>query len=133
MKRILRIFLLNVGAIYFASQIAGGMQFNNYTEGVIKAGLALGLASFTIKPIVKILLLPITLATVGLFSFLANIIVLYLVDYALPEFSIVAFNFPGLTSNYLDLPKLDYTGIWAYFAFAVLISLFRGVINWVRK
>lgn len=133
MRRIARIFLINIAAIYVASQVASGMKFDNYTEGVVTAGLALGLASFTIKPIVKILLLPITLATMGVFSFLSSVVTLYIVDYALPKFSVEGFHFPGLNSTYFDLPKLDYSGIWAYVAFAIIISFFTSVVNWIRK
>lgn len=133
MKRIIRVFLINIGAIYFASQIAGGMQFKNYTEGVVITGIALGLASFTIKPVVNLLLLPINLATLGLFRFFSYVITLYIVDYALEDFKIMSFVFPGLKSDYLDLPALNYTGIVAYISFSVLIYVFISVINWIRK
>lgn len=133
MKRILRIFLIHIAVIYFASQIASGIEFKNYTEGIIVTGLALGLASFTVKPIVKILLLPITLATAGVFGFLTNVITLYIVDYAVPEFTISKFHFPGLKSTFFDLPKLEYSGVLAYIAFAILISMLVGLINWIRK
>jgi len=133
MKRFLRIFLIHVAAVYFISQAVSGLQFASYGEGVIVTGLALGLASFTVKPIVKILLLPVTLATAGVFSFLANVITLYIVDLALPNFTISEFNFPGLTSTYLDLPRLHYTGLVAYIAFAIIISIFVSVVNWLRK
>lgn len=133
MKRIFRILGIGVLSLYLSTQIASGIEFQNYAEGVVIAGFALGVANFTIKPIIKLLLLPLTLATMGIFNFLANIITLYVVDLALDQFKVNNFNFAGFSSSYFDLPKLEYSGFMAYFAFGLLIAFVGGLLNWIRK
>lgn len=133
MKRILRVLGVGILSLYLATQIASGLVFENYAVGVLVTGAALGLANFTIRPIVNLLLLPLNLATMGLFRFIANIITLYIVDLALPKFSVVSFNFSGLRSTYFDLPSLGYSGFMAYLAFGILIAFISSLINWIRK
>lgn len=134
MKRILRIIVIEIAGLYVASQIASGMIFASQPESILIAGAALGIAMFLIKPIINILLLPLTLATMGLFRFAGHAITIYVVDVALPQFNIEAFNFPGLKSQYLDIPEIHFQkGILAYFAFSFLIWFITGMINWLRK
>lgn len=134
MKKILKIFTIEVIALYTTLQAVSGMVFDNYFEGIIITGIALAIGMIFLKPIVNILLLPLTLATLGLFRFISHAIVLWIVDTALIQFKIVEFNFPGLTSQYLDLPSVHYTNVFmAYFAFSLTLSIITGVLNWLLK
>ena len=134
MKRILRIILIEVAGLYIASQIAQGLVFDQQPEAFFVTGVALGIAMTLIKPIINILLLPLTLATMGLLKVLGHTITLYIVDVALPQFHIEGFNFAGLTSQYFDVPSIVFPkGAVAYLAFSLLIWFITGVINWLRK
>ena len=134
MKRILRIILIEIAGLYVVSQIAQGLVFDQVPEAVLITGVALGIAMFLIKPIINILLLPLTLATMGILKVLGHTITLYIVDVALPQFHIEGFNFPGLTTQYLDIPPIVFQkGALAYLAFSILIWFITGMINWLRK
>lgn len=134
MKRILKIFTIEVFALYVTLQTVSGMVFENEFEGIIITGIALAIGTIFLKPIVNILLLPLTLATLGLFRFLSHAIVLWIVDTALIQFKIVEFNFPGFSSQYLDLPSVHYTNIFmAYIAFSLTLSVITGILNWLLK
>lgn len=134
MKKLLRIFAIELIALYFANEIASGLTFQFQLEGFLITALALALASKLVRPIINILLLPLTLATMGVFKFLSHTVVLYLVDYGLQQFKVTGFHFPGLTSNYLDLPAINYDkGIMAYLAFSLLISIMTGAFHWISK
>ncbi len=134
MKAIPKLFVIEFIGLYFAHQIAHGMQFQEGLVGMLITSLALAIAMRLIKPIVNILLLPLTLATLGLFKFLTHAVTLYVVDLALNQFEIISFDFPGLTSNYLDLPALQFEqGVMVYIAFSLLISIITSFIHWVVK
>ncbi len=134
MKRFIRVFVIECVALYLASQIAKGMVFNQGVQGLIITGVALAVATFLIRPVVNILLLPINLLTFGLFKWVAQAITFFLVDLALPQFMILEFNFPGLKSIYLDLPMVAFPhGPLAYLAFSLLISFIAGIIYWIIK
>jgi len=134
MKAIPRLFIFEFIGLYFAIEIAQGMQFQDGIFGVILTSLALALAMRLLKPILNILLLPLNLATLGLFKFLTHAVTLFIVDVALTQFSVEFFNFSGLTSQYLDLPAVHFDqGVMTYIAFSFLISLITTLIHWVVK
>src|SRR5215204_2580803 len=54
---------------------------------IMLAGV-LGLLNFFVKPIVKIFALPITIMTLGLFSLVINLFILWLATMIVPEFAI---------------------------------------------
>ncbi len=134
MKSIFRIFAIQAIVLYIADQIAGGLVFEDKLTGILITGAALAVATITVKPIIKILILPLTLATLGLLRFLAYAITLYIVDLALPQFQITGFHFAGFTSQYFDLPAVNFSqGPMAFIAFSLLISIITTLIHWMTK
>ena len=130
MKKIVRIFSREVVALFICTQIAQGIIFSNYLEGLIITGIALAIASFVVKPVVNLLLLPINLATLGLFKFFSHAITLFIVDLALTDFSITGFHFAGLTSRFLDLPAITFqSGPLAYVAYSVILMVLTGLLG----
>jgi uncharacterized membrane protein YvlD (DUF360 family) len=135
MKKILRMAAREIIALYLTSLVATGMQFSGAkTESLIVAGLALAIATYLVKPIVNILILPITLATMGLFKFLAHTITLYIVDIGLPQFQVTGFHFAGFESPYFDLPPINFdAGFLSYIAFSIVLYAIVSTIHWVAK
>lgn len=131
MKRILRVFVIEGFVLYLISQITTGLNFEGGIQGLIAASVALGIASFFVKPIINVLLLPLNLLTFGLLKFVGNAITLFLVDLVLNQFKVGAFNFNGVTSPLIDIPSLAFPeGVLSYIAFSALISLVTTVIYW---
>lgn len=134
MKRILRVVAIELAGLYIATQIASGLVFQNQAEGFLVTGVALGLAMYSIRPLINILLLPFNLATLGFFKIIGHAITLFIVDVALTKFEVAGFHFAGLTSEYFDLPAIDFEkGPFSYLAFSILIWFATSVINWIRK
>lgn len=126
--------LVELAGLYIAAQIAQGLSFTNQAEGFIITGIVLGIAMYSVRPIINLLLLPLNLATLGLFRIAGHTITLFIVDVALTEFELTGFHFSGFTSTYFDLPAIDFDrGAWAYLAFSILIWFFTTLINWIRK
>ncbi len=134
MKRILRIIVIELAALYLTTQIASGLVFANQLEGILITSVALGIAMHLLKPIINLLLLPINLATFGLFKIVGHAITVFIVDVALTQFEVAGFNFPGMTTQLFDLPPIVLEkGPLSYLAFAIVISAITGIINWLRK
>lgn len=130
MKKIIRIFSREVVALYICTQIASGIEFHNYLEGLLITGVALAIATYVVKPIVNLLLLPINLATLGLFKFLSHAITLFIVDVGLTQFAVTGFHFPGLASQYLDLPAINFgSGPVAYVAYSFILMLLTSLLG----
>lgn len=84
------------------------------------AAVVLTLLNSIAKPVLTILFLPITIVTLGLFSVVINVAMLWLATYLVPGFQILPTTFFGLQLN--------------YFFTLLLISFLIGFIqSFVRK
>lgn len=130
MKKIVKIFAVEVVSLFVATQIASGIVFQNGLEGLFVAGVALAIAAYFVRPVVNILLLPLNLVTLGLFRFIGHAVTLFVVDLALNQFQITGFHFFGMTSRFFDLPQINLeSGPLAYIAFSILISVVSGLLS----
>jgi len=134
MKRLFKIFAIEIVGLYIASQIATGMEFTDQLAGMVITGIGLAFATRLIKPIINILILPLTLATLGLFKFIGHTITLYIVDLAMPQFNVVGFHFAGTVNQYFSIPAINFDNrIMAYIAFSIVISVVTMIIGWIVK
>jgi putative membrane protein len=86
MKIIISI-LANTLAIFLVSHVITDVQI----DGVMAAftvAIVLGILNTFLKPVLHLLTLPINIITLGLFSFVINIFLLYLTDYLVKGFEI---------------------------------------------
>lgn len=133
MKRLIRNITLEIIALYFVALNTSGLVFQDPTTGILITGVALGIAMILIRPVVNLLILPLSLATLGLFRFIGHAITLYLVDRAVQEFQITHFSFSGFHSVYFDLPALSYEGVMAYIAFSIVLAVITHTLHWLTK
>ncbi len=132
MKRFIRIFVVEVVVLYFVSQIAGGLIFENGNISLVITAIALAIASLTVKPVINLLLLPLNLLTFGLFRWLGGAITLFLVDLVLNQFRIADFFLRGYKSDLIVIPSLHLpAGVLSYLAFSFLISFITTIIYWL--
>ncbi|KKQ97552.1 MAG: hypothetical protein UT24_C0012G0148 [Candidatus Woesebacteria bacterium GW2011_GWB1_39_12] len=133
MKRILRHFVIDTFSLWAVSNIARGMVFQNGLETLIATGLAVTATFLLAKPIINLLLLPLNLVTFGLFRWVSSAVVLYIVTLIIKDFRITAFHFGGLTSKWIDVPSLNFSGLLAFVGFSFLLSLITSFIYWLIK
>ena len=83
-------FLLNGLAVVLAAYILPGVDVDGYTSALIVA-LVLAIANVIVKPILIVLTIPLTIATLGLFLLVINAVIIMLVDALVPGFSVANF------------------------------------------
>jgi putative membrane protein len=71
-------WLINAVALYLTAVIVPGLRVADFGAAVV-AGLALGIVNAVIRPVALILTLPLNILTLGLFTFVVNAAMLYLV------------------------------------------------------
>lgn len=133
MKKILRHYTIDTFSLWVLTNIAGGIVLEKGIQTLLVSGIALTGVFFLAKPVINLLLLPINLITFGLFRWVSSAVVLYLVTLIIKDFKIVAFNFAGFTSRWVDIPALNFTGVLAYIAFSFILSLIISFIYWLMK
>jgi putative membrane protein len=82
--------LLNAAALYILAHLNLGLHVADTLAAVIGA-FVLGLANALVRPILFLLTLPLTILTLGLFTFIINAIVFWLVAYVTPGFRVDSF------------------------------------------
>jgi putative membrane protein len=74
-------------ALLIGDQVLNGVFVGGFIPALIAAAV-LGLVNVTIRPILWLLTLPVTLLTLGLFTFVINAMMLGLVAWLVPAFAV---------------------------------------------
>jgi len=82
--------------IFLAVKLIPGVVFTGDWKALAIAGGILGLLNFFIKPILKIITLPLKILTFGLFGLVINMLIVWVVDIIFPELII-----PGIIPLFL--------------------------------
>lgn len=132
-KRHLRSFVFNLATLWLISQMLEGVSFSGGYQTLFLAAVALTLVNFLVKPLIKLLLLPINLLTLGAFRWLVNVIALYLVTLLVPQFEIKSFLFPGFSYQGFVVPSIYLGTFWVYVLVSLFLSLITSFLFWLIK
>jgi len=133
-KKYLRFFLINLFALWLVAYIFTGVSFTGGWQTLALAALVLTLLGTLIKPLIKLLLLPINLITLGTFRWLINVITLWLVTIIVPQFEIRGFLFEGVNYQGFIIPSFYLATFWAFVLTSLVISLVTTLTLWlIRK
>ena len=111
MNFILRLLLTAVAVVILA-KILPGVSVDSYWTAIIVA-LVLALLNFTVKPLLVLLTLPVTVLTLGLFLLVINAIIIFIVD--------------GFVSGF------NVDGWLIAVIFSLLLSLFQSILFSILK
>jgi putative membrane protein len=106
MNFILKIVLTAVAVLVIAHFLPG-VSVVNFTNAVIVA-VVLALLRVTIKPLLIILTLPVTIVTLGLFLLVINALIILLADNLIDGFHV--------------------TGFWVALLFSLILSIFESIL-----
>lgn len=106
--------VLNALALLATAYVVPGFHVDNFTSALITA-VVLGIINAFIRPILAVVSAPITILTLGLFSFVINAVVLYLATLVVPGFRL-----DSITSAIIG-------GIVLAFAATIIASLAKEV------
>ena len=106
MKILLKIALTAIAVVIIAHFLPGVTVDNAFSA--IKVALLLGLLRITVRPILVILTLPVTILTLGLFLFVINAIMILLASNVIGGFTVA--------------------GFWVALLFSLLLSVTQSVL-----
>jgi putative membrane protein len=90
MIKLLARWILNAAALLLVAYLYPGVQVENFFAAVV-AALVLGLVNAVVRPILVILTFPVTLLTLGLFLFVINALLFWLVAEIVKGFTVSGF------------------------------------------
>ena len=101
-------WIISVLFLYLLSFIFSGVVIDSLPAAIIAAAV-LGVISVTVKPLLQIISIPITVLTLGFFYLVVNALMLLLVSAIVPGFSI--------------------GGFWTAFFASIVLSLLNSLRN----
>lgn len=107
MNLIIRLLVTAVVA-FFLTKVLSGVHFDGFSTALIFA-IVLAVLNLIVTPFLKILGLPLTIITLGLFSLVINALVILIADY------------------FIDGMKVD--GFWWAFIFSIALSLITSLLS----
>jgi putative membrane protein len=110
MLMLLARWIVNAAALLLVAYIYPGVHVESFVAALI-AALVLGLVNAFIRPLLVILTFPVTLITLGLFLFVINALLFWLVAEVVHGFSV--------------------GGFWAALVGSILYSLITLVTSWL--
>ncbi len=133
MKTILRAIFLNLVTLYLVTLFYSGLAIANEVKTFLAAAIVWTLLNKVVKPIIKLLLLPINLITLGLFSWVVNVITLFLLSYFIRGVQILPYTFPGISWNGFVIPQMDFNLFVSYVITSLILSLVHMGLIWLVR
>lgn len=112
MNTILRFLLSGFAVLLTSYLLESGVHVKNFGQALLVA-IVLSIANVIVKPILILFTIPITILSLGLFLLVINAIIILIVDYFVPGFSV--------------------DGFWWALAFSLIMSIFGSMINDLLK
>lgn len=131
MKTLLRYFLINLVSLWITTQLIEGLTYTGGIKTLLIGGLVFTVINMFLVPLLKILLLPLNLLTLGLFAWLINVLALYALTTVVSGFQLIPYYFPGLEYNGFTLPAMELTTFWVAVAASLLIGLITHFLQWL--
>ncbi len=129
MRKIIVTILATAASFYVAQYLLSGVVLENSWSSYLIASFVFVIFNFFLSPLIKLLLLPINLLTLGLFRWISGVLVLYLFDLMYDGISITSFTYPGYNSPILTLPQTELALFWVLMLASLIMSLTYSFIN----
>ncbi|MBE3574290.1 MAG: phage holin family protein [Firmicutes bacterium] len=101
-------WVTNALGLLLVAQIVHGIRIEGFGAALVAAAI-LGIVNALIRPVLRLLTLPLNVLTLGLFTFVLNALILLMVDAVTPGFEVL--------------------GFWAAFWGSILLSIISAVLT----
>lgn len=106
--------VVNGFILFMLTRLVDGINYTGGLKFFVIGGLIIGLINFFIRPVLKVVSLPLVLITGGMFLIVINVFILWFLAYFID-----ILEFQGVT--------LSFSGVDTYIIGAIVF----GVINWI--
>ena len=127
----LRYFLINVVSLYATTEIVKGLSYSGGIQTLLMGGLAFTGINLVLIPLLKLLLLPLNLLTLGFFAWATNVLALFALTNIVPAFKLIPYDFPGFSYQGFSLPPAHLSTIWVAILASLLIGLTVHFLHWL--
>ena len=133
MKAFFRHILINLLVLYLVSAVYSGFSIERDLKTLLTAAVIWLLLNKIVKPIIKLLLLPINLITLNLFSWAVGLITLFLLPLLVSGISILPYDFIGFSLQGFTVPPFHLNLFLSYVVTSIMLNVFHSSIMWLIK
>lgn len=133
MKTLLRDYLLNLATLYGVSFVLPGLVISGGLKTLLLGALGLMVINLLVIPLLKIMFLPLNVLTLGIFTWVINVVALYLLTTLIPQIKLVPFTFSGYNLNGFTIPSHELTVLQVAIVASFLIGLVSHFLHWLSK
>lgn len=131
MRKLLRYYLINLGALYLATRVVSGLTYEGGVKTLLFGGLVFAVINFLLVPLLKILFLPLNILTLGFFAWIINVLALYALTTAVSEFKIIPYYFPGISFSGFAIGPYDLSAFWVAVVASLVIGIVTHFLQWL--
>ena len=129
MKHFFRIFIFSCFALFLTAFWNRGFAIPNTVAVFGKAALVLTIIFVLIRPLVKIIFLPLNILTLGLFNFAAYLFFLNSMSTIYHLVTIHAWTLTGFSFLFIKIPTMHISGFWNLVLSSVSLSSIINVLD----
>lgn len=129
MKKILRYILLFIFVLIAHQYFWQNLTFNFQLDTLLKVAAILTVFELILKPIIKIIALPINLLTLGIFRLVIDTLGLYLCTFLLDSFILGPIYKPSSVIFGFTILTINLTGFFSYLATSLSLSFMLYIFN----
>lgn len=132
-KTVLRNYLINLVILWGVTEIFPGLSYSGGFRTLAIGALGLMGMNIIIIPLLKIVFLPLNILTLGIFTWVINVIALYLLTTIIPTFKLVPYNYPGGEMLGISLPPQNLNVLWVAIIASFMIGFASHFLHWLTS
>lgn len=133
MKSILRHIIYYAISLAILPVFLSGIVIEGGVQGYLLAGVVLTILYYIIKPIISIISFPLTILSTGLFTFLINTLILYLMTIFLPQIDIGKTVLHGFSLWGFSASDIHLNRLLSYLFCSAIMTFFMGIARWLNE
>lgn len=131
MKTLLRYFLINLVSLWVTTKLIPGLTYTGGIKILFIGALVFTIINIVLVPLLRILLLPLNLLTLGLFAWVTNVLALYALTTIVSDFQLRPYQFLGFYYNGFMIPATDLSPFWVAVVASLIIGLITHFLQWL--
>lgn len=133
MKFYLLGFIISFLAFLITAFLLPGLNYHGNSTTLLEAGGIFSVLNLIVRPILKILLMPLNFLTMGFLGGISGLILLWLLTVVYPAFSLTDTHFPGYALLGISIPSYDLNVFLTTIIGATVISLISSTLYWLTR
>lgn len=132
-KTALRNYLINLVILWGVTENFPGLYYSGGIQTLFIGALGLMGMNIIIIPLLKVVFLPLNILTLGIFTWVINVIALYLLTTILPQFKLVPYDYPGGTILGISVQAQHLSVLWVAIISSFMIGFASHFLHWLTS